>query len=288
MLKRLLSILAATTLFSPLSNADAMVWKVSNQDGELYLGGTIHMLRESDYPLKPEYTQAFNDSDVIVFETDVMGAMGLDFQQQLMMQMSLPPGKTLQSVLNPNTYARLEKFATSRNIPIEMLQSFKPSMAILTITQIELQKIGVSTQSGLESHFTNKAIAAKKSIGSLETLDEQMAILASMGEGYENEYVNGSLDDLDSLEKEFTSLIKAWKNADLTTIDNKMTQLMKDEFPQLYNNLLVKRNFNWLKQINKLIKSPEKEFILVGAAHLAGADSVQNLLIAQGYKVEKL
>ena len=33
-----------------------------------------------------------------------------------------------------------------------------------------------------------------------------------------------------------------------------------------YNNLLVTRNFNWIKSIDKLIRTPEKEFILVGAA----------------------
>ena len=288
MFKRLLSFVAASTLFSGAAHADAMVWKVSNEHGELYLGGTIHMLRPSDYPLKPEYLTAFNLSDVVVFETDVTGASDLGFQQQMMMQMSLPPGKTLSSLLAPNTYKRLQDFAAARNIPFEMLQSFKPAMVVLTLTQLELQKNGINSSNGLETHFAGLAKEANKPLASLETLDEQIALLAAMGNGYEDEFVNGSLDDLENIEKEFDGLIKAWRDGDVATIDEKMTRMMKERFPQMYTNLLVKRNFNWIKQIERLIKTPQKEFILVCAAHLAGADSVQNLLRAQGYKIEKV
>lgn len=287
MLKRLLSVLAATTLFSQFTHADAMVWKVSNDQGELYLGGTLHMLRESDYPLNPEYTEAFNNSDVIVFETDIKAAMDMGFQQQLMMRMSLPPGKTLESSLQPATFARLQHFAETRNIPIDTMKTFKPAMAILMLSQIELQKIGVQNHSGIENYFSTLATNAKKPIASLETPDEQITTLASLGEGYEDDYVNGSLDDLENVEKEFTQLIKAWKNADLVAINTKMIQVMKDRLPEAYSNLLLKRNLNWLKHIEQMIKTPEKEFILVGAAHLVGDDSVQNLLRKQGYKVEK-
>ena len=113
MFKRTLSLLAATTLFSGSfftsafwakpAQADAMVWKVSNEHGELYLGGTIHMLRPTDYPLKAEYDIAFRNSDTLVFETDIAATLDMGFQQQMMMQMSLPPGKTLSNLLQPKT-----------------------------------------------------------------------------------------------------------------------------------------------------------------------------------------
>ena len=294
MFKRLMQLIAGTTLSAGLTtiatdaSADAMVWKVSNKDGELYLGGTIHMLRATDYPLKPEYDIAFKDSDVVVFETDIEAAMDMGFQQKMMMRMSLAPGKTLKDVLQPATYQRLENFATSRNLPMMMLQSFKPSLAVLTLTQLELQRFGITSTSGLETYYSGLARQHNKPVLSLETPDEQIDVLASMGDGYEDEFVNGSLDDLNNLEKDFGELIKAWKDADIATIDEKMTQMMKERFPQMYDALLVKRNFNWLNDISKMIKTPEKEFVLVGAAHLVGTDSVQALLKAQGYTIEQV
>jgi uncharacterized protein YbaP (TraB family) len=294
MFKRALSFLAAGTFLGgilPLSvvaNADAMVWKVSNVHGEIYLGGTIHMLRESDYPLTREYDIAFQDSDTLVFETDIAATMDLEFQQKIMMQLSLPPGKTLASELQPKTYQRLKDHAGELGIPMAMLDSFKPAMVILTLTQMELQKLNVDAANGIESYFSKLAIKHNKPMASLETPDEQIAVLAAMGDGYEDDFVNGSLDDFETLATEFQSLIKAWKAGDLATIDQKMTSMMKDRFPEMYNSLLVKRNFNWIKSIDQFVLTPEKEFILVGAAHLVGPDSVQNLLKAKGYKVERI
>ncbi|HEY7773245.1 MAG TPA: TraB/GumN family protein [Marinagarivorans sp.] len=293
MLKRTLSFLATSTLLGGLlplnpAAADAMVWKVSNQHGELYLGGTIHMLRESDYPLNAEYDVAFKNSDAIVFETDIDATHDLGFQQQMMMQMSLPPGKTLADVLQPATYKRLSEFTAKSGLPLEMMQSFKPALVMLTLTQLELQKLGITAASGIEGHFSKLANQHNKSVSSLETPDEQIALLATMGDGYEDEFVNGSLDDFKNLNSEFKALIAAWKAGDVVTIDEKMTTMMKDRFPQMYDTLLVKRNFNWIKTIDELIRTPEKEFILVGAAHLAGPDSVQSLLKAQGYQIERV
>lgn len=288
MLKKALSLIATSTLFSSLAHSDAMVWKVSNEHGELYLGGTIHMLRPTDYPLNSEYDIAFNDSDLIVFETDISATMDMGFQQKMMMQMSLPPGKSLETLLQPATYKRLSQFAQSRGLPIETLNNFKPAMVILTLTVMELKKLGMTVTSGMETYFSAQARKHNKPVASLETPDEQLSVLTSMGDGYEDTFVNGSLDDFERLETEFTELIKAWRNGDTKTIDTMMTSMMKERFPDMYNTLLVKRNFNWISQIGDFIKTPETEFILVGAAHLAGNDSVQNLLKAQGYTVKKV
>ncbi len=292
MLKRVVSIfvisLISSTFWSNFAFSEAMVWKVSNSLGELYLGGTIHMLRPTDYPLRPEYGAAFHDSDTIVFETDMSAMLGIGFQQKVLEQMRLPQGQTLKSILNAKTYSRLTQFLEQRGIPITGFDSFKPAMVIMTLTLTELQKIGISPTSGVEIYFSAEARKHKKALSSLETADEQLAVLTKMGEGYENAFIEGSLDDFENLEAEFEVLITAWKNGDDKKIDEKMTQTMKGRFPDMYNTLLVQRNFNWITQIKTLITTPEKEFILVGAAHLAGADSVQNLLRAQGYKVERL
>lgn len=246
------------------------------------------MLRASDYPLKPHYMEAFNNSDALVFETDVNATMNQAFQQKVMAQMSLPSGQTLSDLLTPKTYARLADFASQRGVPIEVLQSFKPALIITTLTQLELIKLNITPENGIETHFTRLAKTHNKPIGSLETPDEQIAMMASMGQGYENAFINGSLDDFENLEQEFDQLIQAWKDGDTATLDKKMTTMMKERFPIMYDTLLVKRNFNWIKSINRLIKTPETEFILVGAAHLVGNDSVQNLLKAQGYTLEKV
>ena len=62
---------------------------------------------------------------------------------------------------------------------------------------------------------------------------------------------------------------------------------MKTEWPDLYEVLLVNRNADWAGQIETLLEGSGTLFIAVGAAHLAGEDSVQSMLRARGINVER-
>src|SRR5260370_16547109 len=49
----------------------ASVWKVTGSTGGiLYLGGSVHALKSTDYPLPPAYNRAFDASTRLAFEAD--------------------------------------------------------------------------------------------------------------------------------------------------------------------------------------------------------------------------
>ena len=55
----------------------------------------------------------------------------------------------------------------------------------------------------------------------------------------------------------------------------------------VYDNLIVTRNANWTEEIKTLMAEEAGSFfIAVGAAHLAGEDSVIAMLRADGYEVD--
>jgi len=78
--KKLCSLLLLTT--ATLSVQAASVWKVSSDKHTLYIGGTIHILSPEDYPLPREYDIAYKAADKVVFETDMIAANSLEFQQK--------------------------------------------------------------------------------------------------------------------------------------------------------------------------------------------------------------
>jgi uncharacterized protein YbaP (TraB family) len=69
-MKRFIAIIAIC-LNSVCLFGETSVWKISNGDNVLYIGGTIHILRESDYPLPESFNAAFNKSEIIIFETSL-------------------------------------------------------------------------------------------------------------------------------------------------------------------------------------------------------------------------
>ena len=56
---------------APGAWADAPVWRVTDGESTVYLGGTVHLLRPEDYPLPEEFDQAYEGSSELFFETDI-------------------------------------------------------------------------------------------------------------------------------------------------------------------------------------------------------------------------
>ena len=64
--------------------AKSSVWKVSKGGESLYIGGTCHLLRSSDYPLPPEFELAYDQSDTLAFEMNPAVINDPDFVFQLL------------------------------------------------------------------------------------------------------------------------------------------------------------------------------------------------------------
>jgi uncharacterized protein YbaP (TraB family) len=61
---------------------------------------------------------------------------------------------------------------------------------------------------------------------------------------------------------------------------------MRRDYPRIYTELIVNRNKAWLPKIEAMLASEPKEFILVGAAHLAGKDGILAALRKKGCTIE--
>ena len=63
-------------------------------------------------------------------------------------------------------------------------------------------------------------------------------------------------------------------------MDQLINSTMRDQTPEVYDVLLVKRNANWVETIDELMKGSGKTLIAVGAGHYVGDDSVIAMLRA--------
>lgn len=274
----------AFTLMCAYLIAQTSVFKVTGNETTMYIGGTIHLLQKSDFPLPEEFNKAYDLSEIIVFETDISEMSNPEVAQEMMKKAMYSEGKTLKSELSNSAYKLLEKACEKNGVPITYLETFKPSMALITLQLLKLQKIGF-IEEGIDSYFFKTAKLDKKETAFFESIDEQINIITSMGEGNEDEFIKYSVKELDKLEEYMESLKKAWRKGDGKSM-SKDTEEMK-QFPKLYNSLLLDRNTKWLKILTEMMKTKETEFILVGALHLYGEDGILKMLENKGYTVEQ-
>jgi len=269
------------------ADAETSVWVAKSGGQTVYLGGAMHLLRPSDFPLPAEFDRAYQQSDAVIFETDLGKMNDPATMQQMLTALTYTDGRTLDKVLSPKAYKALTGYCEKIGVPIASLHPYKPSFAMLSLWHVELQRFG-ATQDGVDMHFYEKAIADQKSIKGLETVDKHLEYLAYMGEGNEDAFILQSLKDFKRMHFLLSRMTAAWRNGHDTELDQIFVADMKKDFPKLHQKLLVERNQHWLPIIESYLKTPATEFVLVGAAHLVGEEGLVQQLTRRGYTVSKL
>lgn len=279
--------LVYVAILMSIASADSSVWQIQSEDHTLYLGGTVHLLRATDYPLPEEYAEAYAASTKLIFETDLSSMNDLSVQAKLLQKLSYGDGKSLKTVLTEEAYSVLEAYTSTIGVPLAMLEKFKPGMIVSTLQILEFQRIGF-TPEGVDAYFNTLAMGDGKPIGQLETIDAQIGFLASMGEGNESEFILLSLKDLEDTVEVMDDMIAAWRIGDNDALSALFVEDMLEQAPEIYDSLLKQRNLNWLPQLEGMLESPEVEFVLVGAAHLVGPDGLLAILQAKGFEISRL
>lgn len=266
--------------------AGSSVWEVSKGEFKLYIGGTVHVLSKSDYPLPAEFENAYRDSDQLVFETNIKEAQSPEFQMYMMQRMSYPAGKSLGTELSQQAYSSLQAFCQARGIPLANFAQFKPQMISIALVGVELQRMGM-VSAGVDDYFYQKAHQDRKPVQYLESVKQQIDFLVGMGEGQENELVLNTIRDLDKIDSMMGDMKDAWRTGNEMKLEKVAVEPMQKEFPELYQDLLVNRNNDWLTYIERMLTTPDVEYVLVGVLHMVGSDGVLQQLRERGYQVRQ-
>ena len=288
-LSRLVRAFAACFLLfaSAAAWAQPALWMVKDADTTIYLFGTVHLLPNDTDWRYPALDKALAASDSLTIElTDDDPAR----MQALVLQYGLDPGHPLSDKLSAAENATLAKAAQTVGVPggVNTLQMMRPWLAGLTLAVAPLLKAGLDPAHGVDKLLKAQMLAAGKPVDGLETAEQQIRFLADLPADVELDFLRSTLRDVDKGSTELATLIDAWKNGDVAAIARIEDEDLARHAPALYQRLLVQRNQAWATKITAMLRKPGTVFIAVGAAHLAGPDSVQEQLETRGTSVERL
>jgi uncharacterized protein YbaP (TraB family) len=260
------------------------VWKISKGNKEIYLGGSVHLLRPSDFPLPKEFDVAFAKAGTLVLEADVKSP---EIISKITSASILPEGQTLKSVLTEKQYQAIYDAATDAGLPFSYIEKMKPGMAIMTLSSAKMSKTNNLTAGGVDIYYYEKASNKNKNVEFLESIDFQIDMICNLPFDID-EFLTYSLNDLEKLDYEdvFSKLIDEWRQGKATA--EAEIQEMKQKYSSVYKAMFSDRNYKWLPKIKKYIEDDNIEFIIVGSAHLWGDDGLLNLLKKEGYKIGQL
>ena len=262
------------------------LWTVDSQSNKIYLLGSLHLLKQDSYPLAADIEKAYADSRVIVFETDIAALQDPGLQAKILELGIYPTDQNLLDNLDGNTRQLLEKKMSLIGLPLAQFSRFKPWFVALTLTTLELQRLGYNPQYGIDVYFFNRANTDGKEISFLEPAEFQINLLGNMVEQDQNDFLNQTLKDLEVVSELAGDLVRSWKDGEADRLHKLLSKSFKN-YPHLHDRLLIQRNRNWIQKIEGAMQLNKNVLFVVGAGHLVGPESVVDLLKKKGYQVKQ-
>ena len=281
---RLLGLALSCVTLSASVRADGplhALWELHGKHNTVYILGSIHVLRPSDYPLAPAVLNAYGNANSILMEVNLAEIDLQRMQTELLASARLPEGKTLQGIMGDARYQRAQVLAREVGIDLGIFDAFAPWFAAEAISQMQLQQLGFQPQSGVEMFFLERARTDGKSVAGLETVHDQIALFNALSMDEQADYLLSSLEEAHDLPKEVGAMVHAWANGDTQWFaDELKSEIGRD--PVLYDSVLVARNRKWVPKIEALLNDDKNYLVIVGTAHLVGQGSVIALLKKDG------
>lgn len=277
------------------------LWKFGDEDTTVYLFGTIHVLPEGLDWLDPTVANAIASSDEYVSEIDTSLIPDYDpasgappppeIMQIAQMQMSLAQlqtGGTLRDLMNDEDRAEYEAALASLDLPAAALDQFEPWFASMTMLQLALPKAGYDPKDGVELMLD--PLIEGKNRTAFETIEMQMQFFDSLP--MESQLIMldqgaESLVDLSEMDEQFQQMVSEWVEGDADGLASVINDNLDDD-PAVYDVLLTQRNIRWADWLVERLDRPGTVFVAVGAGHLGGANSVQDLLAERGVETERV
>lgn len=271
-------------LFAATADAAPFLWRIDGHNADHYLLGSVHLLPASAGPLPQAYGEALQQADTLVFETDLQALARPQAQTRFLAAAQAPPPQGLRGLIGAQTYQALTGELAALGMPASALDGFQPWFAAMTLELLRFTHAGFSPEYGVDVRLHARAVAAGKDVTWLESVDEQIAMLAGMSSATEEAYLQATLAQDRASAPPPAELLRIWQSNDTVALAATVEQMRRD-YPALHEQVLAARNRRWLGELQRRFAGTRSQLVVVGAAHLLGRDGLLELLESNGLEL---
>ncbi len=258
------------------------LWRMRQQDSTVYLFGSVAALCPNEGWFTGKIKEAFEESSEIVVEVDTA-----DASKSVPKLGIFTDGRKLSQVIGPKLNQQFYAALNIHSIKSPSLDALRPWLAANTLQAQSLQNSCYSSVYGVEEILTKAATQRKMRTSYLDTFDDQMGIFANLSEPQQIEYLRYAISNSLTAASETDSLVESWRAGHPENLPAKFGALFV-ELPWFREPLLINPNRKWAAKIHDRIKQPGVTFVAVTAGHLAGDNSILQLLQKMGYQIERI
>jgi uncharacterized protein YbaP (TraB family) len=245
------------------------MWRVSDGDTTVYLLGSMHVLPPGTDWRDAAVERAIGEADTLVLESDPGAKSEFD---TLAKAPGLPP---LTERLAPERRGALDKAIARTGQPADAFDGYKDWGAAVMLDTGDAVDAGATAKDGVDAVLWG-AFAGKRRVA-LEQPGAQVRALDILPPQLQRRMLDETLDG-----PRYETVLDAWSRGDLAALDKASAS------KELRPFLVTAANRRWAAWIAKRMGQKGKLLVAVGAGHLAGRESIVELLAAKGFKVERV
>jgi uncharacterized protein YbaP (TraB family) len=271
--------------------ASPAMWVVKSGKTTVYLFGTVHLMKKDVHWETAKVESAFKASSTLYLEIADIGPAAQAAMKPMILQLGMDEDHPLSGKISKEDVAALDTEMKSIGAAGEVVvEKMQPWLVYLTLAALPAMKAGYDPASGIDQALQKQAEAQGKKIKGFETAEEQVHYLADFPQAEQVTLLHDELQDLPQSVDKTNEMVADWEHGEVAKIAAMDNDEMKVKHPDLYKKLLVDRNLAIATKIEGVLKDPASGtvFVGVGAAHLAGPDSLQTLLEKDGFKAERV
>jgi hypothetical protein len=272
----------------PPAGGKIFLWEVKSATHSVYVFGSVHVARADFYPLPQPVEDAYRQADQLVVEVDISDKASLSKSAALL---TYAPPDGLDKHVSPEVWKQLEAASTRSKQDVATLKPLKPATLASVLVVGALAAHGYDPQAGIDLHFLNSAHADSKRVTELESAEFQARILGGLTDEEGDAILSEALEEARTgeLVRITDSIVAAWKAGDDESVGRLMREANKDAASRkIFAKLFDERNPAMADKIAALASGSGHALVVIGAGHLAGDNSVLQLLKAKGLQVRQL
>lgn len=271
------------------ANDKGIFYRAQRDDVQIHLLGSMHVANADLYPLRAAMETAFGAADTLVVELDITRIDQAAVAAWATEHGSYPEGDSLRNHLRMETWQRLSNYLQEQEIDPASIERQKPGLLVMMLTMLQIHAEGMQAALGIDQHFLNAASAVQKPVLELETVVEQLALIAEMP--HPDKTINQTLDEIDDMASYIDELAATWKSGDVEKFEPLILMALSGDDAEsrtYFSRILEQRNRRMAQRLLTRSHTAKNLFVVVGAAHLVGAEGLPTLLRQAGFQVTQI
>jgi len=268
----------------------AFYWEARAPGGAtLFVLGSVHVGSEDqELALPLEMELDWVRAEQLVVELDVHALPDLERLEVVQRHGLLPPDRSLHDVVSDRTWRTLVPYLRGHGYPLDAASRMRPWLVAQVIAQLEFAGAGLDPDNGVDAWFLRRAAAEDKPVMQLESLEEQMALFGALAPPVEDALLREMLEQSSSFLETTRAILWAWEHGDEARLLELLLGSRADpRLAAFHQAVFVERNHRMAQRLAGLAADGRARFVVVGAGHLIGPESVPQLLAASGFAVER-